>query len=79
MSFASKVIIITGASEGIGAEIARQLAPEGPRLVLAARRLALLQSVVAQCVAAGAEAIAVRCDVGVEADCRALAEAGRVL
>jgi len=75
MSFASKVIIITGASEGIGAELARQLAPEKPRLVLAARRLEVLQAVVAQCVAAGAEAIAVRCDVGVEADCKALAEA----
>jgi short-subunit dehydrogenase len=74
MSFASKVIIITGASEGIGAELARQLAPEKPRLVLAARRLDILEGVVAQCVAVGAEAIAVRCDVGVEADCKALAE-----
>jgi short-subunit dehydrogenase len=73
-SFAGKVIIITGASEGIGAELARQLAPEKPRLVLAARRMDALQAVVAQCEAAGAEAIAVRCDVGVEADCRALME-----
>ena len=39
MSFAGKVIVITGASEGIGAELARQLAPEKPKLVLAARRL----------------------------------------
>jgi len=75
MSFASKVIVITGASEGIGAELARQLAPEKPKLVLAARRLDVLEGVAAQCVAAGAEALAVRCDVGVEADCRGLAEA----
>ena len=73
-SFADKVIVITGASEGIGAEVARQLAPEKPKLVLAARRVDALQAVVAQCAAAGAEAIAVRCDVGVEADCKALAE-----
>ena len=73
MSFADKVIVITGASEGIGAELARQLAAEKPRLVLAARRLDALQRVVGQCEAAGAEAVAVRCDVGVEADCRALA------
>ena len=73
MSFADKVIIITGASDGIGAELARQLAPETPKLVLAARRLEALQLVAGQCEAAGAEAIAVRCDVGVEADCRALA------
>ena len=75
MSFAGKVIVITGASDGIGAELARQLAPEKPKLVLAARRLDVLDGVAAQCVAAGAEAIAVRCDVGVEADCRNLAEA----
>ena len=73
VSFADKVIVITGASDGIGAELARQLAPEKPRLVLAARRLEVLQAVAGQCEAAGAEAIAVRCDVGVEADCRALA------
>jgi short-subunit dehydrogenase len=72
-SFADKVIVITGASDGIGAELARQLAPEKPKLVLAARRLDALQAVVAQCTALGAEAIAVRCDVGVEADCKTLA------
>jgi short-subunit dehydrogenase len=73
MSFADKVVMITGASEGIGAELARQLAPEKPKLVLAARRVDLLQAVVARCEAAGADAIAVRCDVGVESDCKALA------
>jgi len=72
MSFADKVIVITGASDGIGAELARQLAPEKPRLVLAARRLHALEAVVAQCAAAGADAVAVRCDVGVEADCKSL-------
>ena len=74
-SFAGKVIVITGASEGIGAELARQLAPERPRLVLAARRLGALQTVAAQCEAAGAETAVVRCDVGVEADCKSLAAA----
>jgi NAD(P)-dependent dehydrogenase (short-subunit alcohol dehydrogenase family) len=73
MSFANKVILITGGSAGIGAELARQLAPEKPRLVLAARRMDALQAVVAQCEASGAEAHAVRCDVREEADCKALA------
>jgi len=73
MSFANKVIVITGGSAGIGAELARQLAPERPRLVLAARRTDALQGVAAQCVAAGAQAHAVRCDVRVEADCKAMA------
>ena len=75
MSFAGKVIVITGASEGIGAELARQLVVERPKLVLAARRLDVQQQVAQQCIELGAETIAVRCDVGIEADCRALAKA----
>ena len=75
MTFEGKVIVITGASEGIGAELARQLARDRPRLVLAARRADVLATVVAQCAAIGAEAIGVRCDVGVEDDCKTLADA----
>ena len=73
--FTGRVVVITGASEGIGAELARQLTLERPQLVLAARRIEVLQAVVEQCRAAGAEAIGVRCDVGVEADCKALVDA----
>jgi short-subunit dehydrogenase len=69
-----KVIVITGASDGIGAELARQLAAEKTRLVLAARTAAKLEKVAAECRAAGTEAIAVPADVSVEADCRALVE-----
>jgi short-subunit dehydrogenase len=67
-----KVIVITGASDGIGAELARQLAREKARLVLAARTAATLERVAAECRAAGTEAIAVPADVSVEDDCRAL-------
>ena len=74
-TFADKVVVITGASDGIGAEMARQLSPEKPRLVLAARRVERQEDVAVQCRALGADAIAVRCDVGVEADCKALADA----
>ena len=76
MKFTDQVVVITGASDGIGAEIARQLAADRPQLVLAARRLDALRRVADDCVARGAEAIAVRCDVGVEADCKALIDAG---
>ena len=72
MSFAGKVIIITGASDGIGAELARQLARDKPTLVLAARRPDALAAVAAQCEAAGAQTLCVPTDVSVEADCRAL-------
>ena len=67
-----KVVVITGASKGIGAELARQLAARGARLVLAARELAELEKVAEQCRAAGGQAIVVRTDVTLERDCHAL-------
>ncbi len=72
MSFADKVIVITGASDGIGAELARQLSADKPKVVLAARRRDALEAVARQCEAAGAETLCVVTDVSVEADCRAL-------
>jgi short-subunit dehydrogenase len=73
--FAGKVIAITGASEGIGAELARQMAGKGVWLALAARSMEKLEVVAEDCRARGAEAFAHRCDVGVEADCRGFIEA----
>jgi short-subunit dehydrogenase len=69
-SFSGRVVAITGASEGIGAELARQAAGKGVWLALAARRIDKLESVADECRALGAEALAIRCDVSVEADCR---------
>ena len=73
-SFAGQAIVLTGASAGIGRELALQLARERPRLVLAARDAERLAEVAALCRDRGADAIAVRADVGVEADCRHLIE-----
>jgi short-subunit dehydrogenase len=72
MQFAGKVIVITGASAGIGAEMARQLARERARLVLAARGAEALRRVRDQCRQLEAEAIDVSTDVSVDADCRSL-------
>jgi short-subunit dehydrogenase len=72
MSFANKVVVITGASDGIGAELARQLSRDKPKLVLAARREDALRAVAAQCEALGASTFVMPTDVSVEADCRAL-------
>ena len=72
MSFTDKVIIITGASDGIGAQLARQLARDKPKLALAARRRGALEAVAQQCETAGAQTLCVVTDVSVEADCRAL-------
>jgi len=60
-----KVVVITGASDGIGAELARQLAARGASVVLAARREQRLREVAAQC---GPGALAVVTDVTQRAD-----------
>ncbi|WP_372827976.1 SDR family oxidoreductase [Polaromonas sp.] len=70
-----KSIVITGASEGIGAEMARQLARRhGAQLslVLAARNEQALQAVATQCQASGAATLVVRTDVSEQAQCTAL-------
>ena len=70
-----KTIVITGASDGIGAEMARQLAKTRKAdlcLVLAARNEVLLKDVAAQCAAHGAQTLVVQTDVSVEPQCRAL-------
>lgn len=72
MLFTDKVIVITGASDGIGAELARQLSADKPILVLAARRRDALEAVARQCEAAGATTFCVVTDVSEEADCRTL-------
>jgi len=67
-----KVVVITGASKGIGAELARQLAPRGAKLVLAARSVEALESVAAECRGLGAAVLTVKADVAVERDCHAM-------
>lgn len=71
----TQVTIITGASDGIGAEIARQIAArDGAQaaLVLAARSEDKLAQVAQQCTTHGAQVLVQRCDVSVQANCQAL-------
>lgn len=49
MSFQNKVIWITGASSGIGAELARLLSKKQARLILSARRLDVLTTIADEC------------------------------
>jgi len=74
-AYAGKVVILTGASQGIGKAIALALAPQRPRLVLAARDRQALEAVAGECRALGAEVLVVTCDVSDEASCRALVAA----
>ena len=69
---ADKVAIIAGASSGIGYATARLFAAEGAKVVVGARRQALLDALVADIVAAGGEALAVAGDVTEERYAEAL-------
>lgn len=59
----NKVIIITGASSGIGAATARSLAAKGAHVALCARRLDKLQSITSDITSGGAKASAHQVDV----------------
>jgi short-subunit dehydrogenase len=72
--YAGKVVVVTGASQGIGKALCLELSAQRPRLVLAARDAAALESVAASCRSRGAETLVVPTDVADEAACRALVE-----
>jgi short-subunit dehydrogenase len=72
-----KVVVITGASSGIGKVTALVFARQGARLVLAARRQDALDEAARECRQAGAEAIACRCDVTSAADVSSVARQAR--
>jgi short-subunit dehydrogenase len=68
-----KVIVITGASSGIGKASAEALAERRARLVLAARREKELEDTATACKGKGAEVVTVPTDVAEEAQVQALA------
>ena len=72
LPYQDKVVIITGASAGIGKALALQLAARGAKVVIAARRLERLEELAAECRALGGEVLAVQTDVTDEGQCKAL-------
>ena len=73
MKLNDKVVIITGASSGIGKALATEFAARGANLVLAARQYVTLCEIAQNLQQQyGIKAIAVECDVAVESDCQHL-------
>ena len=70
-----KVVVITGASSGLGEATARHLAAEGARLVLGARRTDRIEALAGELTESGAEALAVTTDVTDRDQVQALVDA----
>jgi benzoate/toluate 1,2-dioxygenase reductase subunit len=60
--FAGRVVVVTGAAQGIGAQVARRVAAEGGAVVLADRS-ELVEEVAVELAQAGSETLAVSCDL----------------
>ena len=72
--FHDQVTIITGASAGIGKSLALQLAEQGGKVVIAARRAARLEQVAEECRQRGGDVLVIPTDVSDEGQCKALVE-----
>lgn len=69
-----KVVIITGASSGIGEALTYECARRGAHIAIAARNEEKLGSIAGELQSSGVEMLAVKTDVTVENDCRVLVE-----
>lgn len=67
-----KIVVITGASSGIGEALAREYASRGFKLSLGARRIENLEALKDEF--SGSEILCVKTDVSIESDCRNLIE-----
>jgi NADP-dependent 3-hydroxy acid dehydrogenase YdfG len=70
-----KVVVITGASSGLGEATARMLSAQGAIVVLGARRVERIEALAKELSAAGGQALALRTDVTRAADVQRLVDA----
>jgi 3-oxoacyl-[acyl-carrier protein] reductase len=73
MELHDKVVLVTGASRGIGKEIAQQFAAQGAKVVLVARHLEPLEELEDALLASGADVMATAADIARPQDVQALA------
>ena len=76
MLWKDKIVLLTGASSGIGEGIALAMAAKGAKLGLLARRAEMLEDLKQRCIEAGGEAITLPADV---TDAKALSDAAETL
>lgn len=74
LMFENQVALITGAGSGMGLTTANAFAHEGAAVVLADVNEASVQATADQMVAAGHKALALRCNVAIEAEVKAMVE-----
>ena len=75
LDFSGKVALITGAARGFGELLARELAARGAKLVLGDIKGDAVQAVAESIRSRGGNAVATRCDVTSEADCKSMVDA----
>lgn len=66
--YKGRVVVVSGASSGLGRQLALAYARQGADLVITARRFDRLQTLEAECKAFGVKCLSVRCDVTKDAD-----------
>ncbi|XP_073949554.1 3-oxoacyl-[acyl-carrier-protein] reductase FabG-like [Choristoneura fumiferana] len=72
MSFSGKVVLVTGASSGIGAATAILFAKEGARVAMVGRNETKLSKVAQQCAAHGTAPLVIRADVANEEEVKTI-------
>lgn len=72
--FKQNIVVVTGASSGIGKELALQFAEKGAWLVIAARNIQKLEEVKNECEKFGGKVLIVKTDVSEKEQCKSLIE-----
>lgn len=75
MAMKDKVVLITGASSGIGLALASRFGLSGAKLAVCGRNLPVLEAAIAPLRAKGIQVIAIQADVAVQEDCKHFIEA----
>ena len=75
LDFTGKVAVITGAAQGFGKLLAQELAQRGAKLVISDINEAGVKQVADDIASTGADVLAFKCDVSINADCKVMVDA----